>query len=47
MKSLISGQKIWVDNHKQGSPVYGLEGVYIHKKMLNGKNNRYKYFDDL
>jgi hypothetical protein len=27
--------------------VYGLEGVYIHKKMLNGKNNRYKYFDDL
>ena len=38
MKSLISGQKIRVDNHNPGFPVDGLEGVHIHKKMLDGKN---------
>jgi hypothetical protein len=38
MKSLISGQKILVDNHNPGFPVDGLEGVHIHKKMLDGKN---------
>jgi len=38
LKQLISGQKLRVENHTPGCPNRGLDGVHIHKTILEGKD---------